>query len=305
MIRIQAIPTWRCNFYDFKNAKPHGANCPYCVIFSPMATVGTYFQYNTTVRPIEREMTLREWTEGILHITNGLREKVLFDFTGGEPLLYKGFDLLIHNLTKLGHQWVITSNTSLTGFIEDYFKEPLFYQSLLGWTSSWHPSSRLTINQFIDNLKYIKSKRDSVTTTVVLHESTKGSIEKDIRLLNEAGIPTQIHLFQAEDYDFERDASQEMKEVYERLKMDNKQHQFSWEDNPIGIQPIRNCVANHKACTVSSDGSVFLCYEHLNVKADIGPIGKWGQYRFSKEITRDCEWVCRYPCDRLNIIEGQ
>lgn len=308
MIRIQIIPTWRCNYYDFKKAAPHGKNCEYCVIFSPMKTENTQFQYNDVIRKIDKELTVEEWLDGLLLIREQINDNILFDFTGGEPTLYRDFHKLVHIFSSIpSTSWVITSNTSLQDKIHEIFKHKESIKSCAGWTASWHPNGVRTFDEFVSNLLTLKEYIKNISVTTVLHYSTMYKIEEQMKQLEDLGIQTQIHVYQAQGFSLfkepESKQHERLLEVYDRIKDKNRQYLYEWDSSMEGIANVRDCNAGKKSIAVSSDGKIFLCYEHMNGEQDVDPIGQWGTFRLKETVIKNCSWHCRYPCDRKNIIE--
>lgn len=308
MIKIQCIPTWRCNYYDFKKGTAHGAKCPYCVIFSPMKQEGSYFEYNSLKRILGPEISAKDWSYGLAVATQNKREPSHIEFTGGEPTIYSEFPDLVYLFSKFNRATIaITSNSSQIRLIKNIFEYPNGFDSdkFVAWTGSWHPSANKNIDKFIENLKYIQRiiGEYKVSTTIVLHESTFDSIEQDIDKLNENGIRNQIHLYLKEGFSITDDyeSNKKLNELYIKLQNKNKQYVESWKDSNPGLGDSRECLSSNKAVTVSSDGTVFLCYEHLCSEQNHGPIGIWGDYVL-KDKNINCSWTCRYPCDIMNVV---
>ena len=93
---------------------------------------------------------------------------VAFEFTGGEPLKYKGIESLLNNLPA----WSITSNTvnSIDG---------INFKKCLLWTASYHPHIPDKAKEaFMDNLKRIKAYG---TLTAVTMVATPQNIETVLR----------------------------------------------------------------------------------------------------------------------------
>ncbi len=64
-IRIQAIPTWQCNYYDHKKGGPHGSKCAYCNLYS-VGNKDTHLQLGfqtTKTLPIIHELTPEQWAK--------------------------------------------------------------------------------------------------------------------------------------------------------------------------------------------------------------------------------------------------
>ena len=300
MIRIQASPTWRCNYYDFQKADTYGKNCPYCNLFSPMKTEDSSIRFhaNKDVK-ISKEMTAQQWLRGLLCIISSATDTVEFDFTGGEPLVYSEFPQLIELISPYA-LWSITSNTVLTGKLRELFSKRI--KPPRSWTASWHRNGLVNFATFLDNLKYVKDcGAMSTSCTIVLHEGNYTHFQSDIQTLQREGFRVQAHLFMSPQFQHMTTGIDSVNKIYEEHKHLFIQQTDDWDKNPEGVEPIRDCVAGHKSISVSSDGAVYLCYEHLFVESE-PPIGQWGEYTLSNDPTKNCSWPCRFSCDVRNII---
>ena len=246
---------------------------------------------------LSNKITPQDWLTGTQLVCDSTGDMILWDFTGGEPTLYEHFPELL-NLVKPYSIWAVTSNSLLRKQIDK-----LDFERCCSWTASWHPGANKPIDQFIDNIKFVQSHKIYTSVTIVLHESTKLVIKDDLKRLQDAGFPTQIHLFLSEGWSL-NDASQELKDVYEDLKQMNKAPAEGWSGSAPGLLNPRDCIAGYKSATVSSDGFVYSCYRHLMVE-NAPPIGRWGTWKPSNDLTRDCTWDCNFACDLRNTIGTQ
>lgn len=295
-IRVQAIPQWQCNLYDYKAAKPFGRFCAYCNLFSD----GGYVDFGSKRLTLGPQMTAREWLQGMHRVIQASGKKVLWDFTGGEPMMYQEMPQLLMGARSYS-DWAITSNTLLRKQIERVFDAHV--DRCASWTASWHPGSGREIGEFIANLKFVQQHSDYVSVTIVLHPSTKHRIKQDLQVLSEH-VPVQIHLFHAEGFSLAKSEDAELRDLYEELKPLNRAPAEAWCETPEGVPTPRDCVALSHSCVVSSDGAVYPCYQATLVEFD-PPVGKWGTWIPNQDIYRGCTWPCSFACDLRNVVSSQ
>ncbi len=297
MLRIQAVPTWSCPYYGFKYRRPGTGACAYCNLYADSHNP-TFVDFGSKRLQLGREITPDQWAEGTRLVSEEAGEQILFDFTGGEPTMYPRLGKLLE-LCAPYSEWAITSNSVLTNQIRRLFEFDI--KPCRSWTASWHPGAFRPMEPFLDNLRFVQSNAVYVSVTIVLHESTKTTIKRDLARLQDEGFVTQIHLYLGEGYALERDADQEIHDLYAELKHLNRAPAEDWDQTPSELPTPRNCIAGHRSVAVSSDGSVFRCYEHLMVETQPA-IGKWGSWTPEPDLTRNCDWVCRFACDTRNVI---
>lgn len=299
MFRVIATPEWSCNFYDYQKRAPLGANCQYCTLYADSKNP-TFAILGEKKLSLGKQMTAREWANGAERVADSIGEDLLFDFTGGEPTLYKELPEMLH-LVKDCSQWAMTSNSSLRPRIEAIFAADI--KPCKSWTGSWHPNTGKIIESFIDNLNFIKSHGVCTSATLVLHSSTKHRIRQDLIRLAEAGITTQLHYFLAPDYTVADETDQEMLELYDELRELNRSPAESWVQDAPNLPHSKTCTAGYRSAAVSSDGNVFGCYKAMMIEPD-PPIGQWGEWTPNADLTRDCTWSCIYPCDLRSTISS-
>lgn len=299
--RVQASVSWRCTNYDFKNERPYPPKCQYCNLWSPSKRENSYVTFGSKALPIKRELSAREWIIGMHKVRQGANVPVLWDFTGGEPLLYDELPALLEGARSYS-DWAITSNTVLTRRLQGLFNANIDMPT--SWTASWHPNGGFDIEDFIANLHFIRSHGVYVSVTIVLHHSTKATIKTDLARFAGEGFFTQVHLFHAEGFDLEQESDDELVSLYADLKHLNRAPAESHDRTPEGYGEKRDCVAGYRSVAVSSDGSVYPCYRGMMNEPD-PPIGQWGRWAPAKEIWRDCSWPCTYACDLRNVIVNE
>jgi hypothetical protein len=105
----------------------------------------------------------QKWTEW-RDVLNPLQSAV-FDFVGGEPILYSGFSDLLKSLSP-HHQWAMTSGLHPWNMWEDFLKlgELPNNASLM---CSWHPSAGVPIEVFVERVKEIRSVYSRTRASVV------------------------------------------------------------------------------------------------------------------------------------------
>lgn len=295
--RIQIIPQWSCNFYNFKERRPGTGACAYCNLYADSVDP-KYVDFGSKRLMLGQSIKPDQWAEGTQLVSEATGETILFDFTGGEPTMYAGLGRLLMEVRPYS-DWAITSNSVLTRQIRELFEWNI--KPCMSWTASWHPGAFKPMEPFLANLRFVRSNAVYVSVTIVLHESTKRTIKQDLARLQDAGFPVQIHLYLGEGYALARDTDREMHDLYAELKHLNRAPAEDWDQTPPELPTPRNCIGGHRSVAVSSDGSVFRCYEHLMVESEPA-IGKWGSWTPEPDLTRGCDWVCRFACDTRNVI---
>ncbi len=311
-IRIQAIPTWQCNYYDHKKGGPHGSKCAYCNLYS-VGNKDTHLQLGfqtTKTLPIIRELTPEQWAAGaeLVHRTTG--KNLLWDFTGGEPTLYAGLAEML-GLVGSYSRWAVTSNTSLRKRIEEIFARNSKCSS---WTASWHPLGGMSIDEFIDNLHFIRSHGTYVSITMVLHPSTQHCIKEHLERFQAEKFVCQVHMHEGgcDPISIPAPGGAEAAHAEERIRasLSDTGHSIEhlsrpiaddWARMPHQFPPPNDCISAFESIAISSDGAVFPCYNAMMVESD-PPIGRWGTWVPNTEVTRGCTWNCVFGCDLRNIL---
>lgn len=264
-----------------------------------MERENTYVTFGEKTLPISRELSPREWAHGMHKVRQATGLKVLFDFTGGEPLIYEGLGEMLEKCRTYS-AWSVTSNTSLTKQLHALYKYNIDLPG--SWTGSWHPRAGFPIDRFIENLKFVRSHGTYTSVTIVLHRSTKDTIKADLKRFQDEGFVTQIHLALIDGYDFGKEEDQELKDLYAELQYLNRSFAENMDETPAGVPSPRNCLAGFRSVVVSSDGQCFLCYEHA-MRQSMKSIGQWGEWTPKTDMTRGCTWECVFSCD-LRLVEG-
>lgn len=312
MIRVQAVPTWRCNYYDFRKGAAHGRNCGYCNLFAPMVRANTHAFFYGKVLPIKRELVAEEWIAGAkrAHTAAG---RILWDFTGGEPTLYDGLPALLAGVKDIS-DWAITSNSILWPRIEALFTHTGVARCS-SWTASWHPLAGHSIDEFIRNLYYIRKHSEYVSVTMVLHQTTKHCIKGHLERFAAEGFPRQVHMFEGgissdgipggqpgQQANLAPKDDADLCAVAAEIMHLTRAPSDDWARVPSDFPPPNDCTAGQQSVAVSSDGAVHLCYEHL-VHQQSPQIGWWGEWEPAREPHRGCTWNCVFGCDLRNIVK--
>ncbi len=264
-----------------------------------MRRENSYVTFGSKSLPIQRELTPREWVRGMHKVRASAPVRPLWDMTGGEPLLYDGLGEMLQGARSYS-DWSITSNTRLTRQLHELFKYNIDIPG--SWTGSWHPRSGFSIDEFIENLKFIRALGTYTSVTIVLHRSTKDTIKADLKRFQDEGFVTQIHLALIDGYDFADEQDQELRDLYVELRYLNRSFAENMDVTPDGVPTPRNCLAGFRSVVVSSDGACYLCYEHA-MRQSMKSIGRWGEWTPQAEKTAGCTWPCSFSCD-LRLVEG-
>lgn len=258
--------------------------------------------------PILRELTPEQWAQGARLIHEATGQNLLWDFTGGEPIIYRGLPEML-SLVASFSQWAITSNSSIRERIEAIFATGINPSS---WTASWHPMALgANIDTFVDNLRFIRDHGVYTSVTMVLHPSTAHCIKEHLERFAAEGFVRQVHMhlggIETEITETPTRAEvaaglrTELAEVARSIEHLSRPPADDWARTPDHFPPPNDCIAGYRSVAVSSDGAVFPCYNAMMVESD-PPIGRWGEWVPNTEPTRDCTWNCVFGCDLRNIL---
>lgn len=145
--RVMVNITWNCNLN----------NCQYCwhkqLNGKLHVAAGAY--------KIHPDKTEREWTKAL-----NMLEPAVFDFVGGEPLIFKGFLNICANLDKK-HKFAITTNMNMDSI--DEIINNISPEQCLSITGSYHKTSRLPDEEFARRLIKLKDAGFNVSINIVTH----------------------------------------------------------------------------------------------------------------------------------------
>lgn len=150
MHKVVVNPTWRCQF-----------RCPYCWVIA----VG--FRDNPG-----RELPWQEWVAALTkHIPKGS----IIDFSGGEPLLFKGFYPMLNWLLRKREDlnWAVTTNLASDEW-ELFYSDPLPRCAVINVSS--HPES----SQEVQARAAMLTQRYPLRVNWVVHPSSeKPDVERE------------------------------------------------------------------------------------------------------------------------------
>ena len=157
--------SWKCNY----------GNCPYCWT-------------NQVVRNTELykmpDKPANEWSEALNKL-----DPAIFDFVGGEPLIFPDFINLVGHLDQK-HEFAVTSNLFSDNLFD--FISLIQPKQCIHFTGSWHPTGKLNLEQFCIRMQMLRDSGFSVSVNVINHESIKEKIEEAVVKLNSVGIAVLV-----------------------------------------------------------------------------------------------------------------
>jgi len=252
---VVVIPTWKC-----------GLRCPYCAYHQQPD--GKSILYTDNLYAVEKELTPDEWIE----LLNS-HAPALFDFSGGEPLLYSGIVQVLNSLPL----WSITSNTL-------HFSRDIDLTRCRGWTASFHPHIKTDQKDlFLKNVHYIQKQGVPLSVTLVITPKTFDSVLSWGDTFHSANIPVNIHPYY-DDKDF---SWYNYPELVERLK---RSPYVRYEEKLFeyrGFSGNGYCRGGHHYFAIGPDGKVFRCLSDLSM----------GRKPIEGLINSNCTDLCYFPCD--------
>jgi organic radical activating enzyme len=257
---IIVIPTWKC-----------GLNCPYCQYHQQKDNKSII--YTDKLYHVEKELDVEDW----IKLLDGF-SPAFYNFSGGEPLRYKG---IIELLNHLQH-WAITSNTL-------HFTKDINVRGCESWTASFHPhipedSKKL----FFDNIAYIKRLGVPVGVTLVAKPETIENVLEWSEKIAAMGYAVHIHPYYDDKefswYDYP--SAIELLKASPYLMYGEKLFEYK------GIQSNGECHGGIDYFAIGPDGRIFRCLTDLLL----------GRQTVNYH-TDKCNDLCLFPCDWQNMIE--
>lgn len=268
MRKIIFVPTWKCNL-----------KCSYCD-YSTLESECSNYIVNAFANSFEvdRELTWLEWLEKLERFN-----PYLLEMTGGEPTLYKDLHKLLNHLPN-SSRWAITSNSLNSKMIRK-----LNFQNCLAWTASYHFKNK---EQFIDNLKYIRTQGVNVRVTLVFTpDNDEECMAAAFEMSQYFGI--NLHPLLKQDFDWN-----DHLDVWDRFKkFANGRNILFIENIPPKWEPQRfkQCSAGYDYFALMPDGKVLRCYSEITRHQE--NVVYIDDYNPEKE-NKECMKCCCFPCDK-------
>ena len=198
------------------------------------------------------------------------------EFTGSEPLMYKGFKNVVNNLPD-GCTWAITSNTLLDVSGIDFDK-------CIAWTASYHGFKQ---EKFEENLKVlVKELGGRVSASfVVTFDNTRDVLRTANEMRQRFG--TRINLLRELNPDVSWKGTAQLKLL---RSMPEPFFNVVEDDIPLSYEFENgfNCTGGSDYICLYTDGKVFSCYSNaMNNK----PLGTIDTYK-KREGAADCWDEC-------------
>jgi len=274
-MELTIIPTWKCQI------KPA---CPYCD-YLPAPDGSSVQMVRDKTLQIGEELTPDQWVGWLKTLPPST-----INFTGGEPLMYKGFRELIRKLPDK-HRWAITSNTLL-----DVINiEPLL---CLTWTASFHPSQgEEKITRFIQNIHYLRASYFSMSISIVAYPDMLDKLPDYVQGFQKAGFKVGILPFYTRGWDWRESGKYE--EIRKFLPLVEENPNLWWVEN----RDLKQCSAGNNYLTIQPDGDAWRCYSgfiQLEQSHRIGNI-----LTGLKDVDTACSIPCLFPCDWLRSKKGE
>jgi len=253
---IVVIPTWRCEL-----------GCPYCKYKQQLD--GKSIEYLSNLYQVEKELTPDEW----IKLLNSYSPAV-FDFTGGEPLLYPGIVQVLNSLPL----WTITSNTL-------YLPPGIDYSRCKSWTASFHPHISTELRgKFLENTYKISSQSIPLNINLVLTPKTFDSVLSWADSFNSSTNVTVNVLPYYDDKDF---SWYKYPGLVERM---NRNPHVRYEEKLFeykGLEGNGYCKGGQHYFVLGPDGKAFRCLTDLHT----------GKQPISGLVNSTCNDRCMFPCD--------
>lgn len=141
--------SWQCNYGD----------CPYC--WTSMVV------RNTELIKVP-DHNWQEWTVALNKL-----DPAIFDFVGGEPLIFPDFLTLLNNLDKK-HYFAVTSNLYSQTIFD--FISTVQPTQCIHFTCSYHPTGKLSLNQFATRASLLRNAGFATSINIINHPSIKDQI---------------------------------------------------------------------------------------------------------------------------------
>jgi len=110
-----------------------------------------------------------EWAEALNRL-----DPAIFDFVGGEPLVFPRFVDMLNRLDRK-HRLAVTSNLYSSNFFKFITEAPT--GMCLHFTGSWHPTGEeiggLSLKGFAQRLRLLQASGFQVSVNIIDHESIK------------------------------------------------------------------------------------------------------------------------------------
>ncbi len=149
MDRVMVNLSWQCNYGD----------CPYC--WTNMVV------RNTELYKIP-DHNCEEWVD----VLNRL-DPAIFDFVGGEPLIFPDFAGLVNSLDSK-HCFAVTSNIYSENFFT--FLSTVQPTQCIHFTCSWHPTGKLGLTDFATRASMLRNAGFATSINIINHESIRNMI---------------------------------------------------------------------------------------------------------------------------------
>jgi hypothetical protein len=252
---VVVYPTWRC-----------GLSCPYCAYEQQSDKQSIHWKGSDRFYKVVKELTSDEW------ITLLARYRPAFyDFSGGEPLLYKGIEKVLNSLDI----WSITSNTL-------FFNNDIDLSKCAWWTASFHPHAGEEVkDKFIRNIIAIKKRGVNVGITLVARPETVGSVIMWCNRFTSLGFKAHIHPYYDDPkFDWDR-YPKEKEKLLKSPYLVYGENLFKFEGkNGDGF-----CKGGKNYFAIGPDGKVFSCLTSM-------------LFDIEDKIGKDkCNQKCMFPCD--------
>ncbi len=260
---VISFMTWQC-----------GLDCPYCGYQLQPDGLSVKYRPAPDVVKVEREISPDEWIVLLKSLA-----PASYDFCGGEPTKYEGLETILRSLPA----WAITSNTTLD--LERLKNFPL--ESCVSWTASCHYlASQDKVQQFNENIGYLKSRGVNLSITLVALPTTVDKVIGLCKTYTNLGIHAQVHPF----YDLPSFTWNDYPKQWQKLT----QSHFVCYDEVLkswtGIQgKNKTCRGGSKYICISPDGKLYRCLWHM--LSGEAPIAKQSPF------LHYCDLNCYLPCD--------
>ncbi len=256
MNMVVVFPTWKC-----------GLSCSYCAYEQQEDEKSIRYLGSNYLYKVKKELGPEEWI-----ILLKKYEPAFYDFSGGEPLRYKGIEKVLNSLPK----WSITSNTL-------FFNDSIDLSRCAWWTASFHPHiGEAGVDKFLWNIRRIRNAQVGVGITMVAKPETLSKVLMWCNRFSSLGYRVNIHpYYDNADFDWNKYPKEKailMKSKF--LRYDDRLFSFK------GISGNGYCNGGKTYFVIGPDGKEFSCLTSMlfNIEDKIK----------SKPA---CDQNCFFPCD--------
>jgi molybdenum cofactor biosynthesis enzyme MoaA len=279
---FQYCPTFRCNL-----------NCSYCPREVKIAPDGKSYKVTFEDRKTFEIAEEIPWAY-LLHLLNRWRPYHL-EITGGEPMLYAGFNELLSHMPR-DCSWAITTNTLITDVVQKISANT----PPMGWSSSYHYHSDAV---FAENTNYLRTKGIPVKVNMVLTPRNGERIIEKLKYFQDLKLPAAIIPMIREGFTWKDHI-----DIYNRFKNISRELNSPYiyfvptPINNTGAPPTKGCCGGHNYFHLFPDGRMFRCLSDC-WKDGVEPVGNLETF-VRPEKEQPCEAGCTLACD-VEVYNGR